>query len=210
VIDAVLFDFGGVFTLSPFEAVRAAAEELGIEGQTAFDLCFGPYDRDTDHAWHRMERGELALAEARLELMALYAEAGHEVDPFTLLRSMGGDDHQRDEVVARALAIKARGVRTAVVTNNVREFGDGWKSMVPVDELFDEIVDSSEVGMRKPDPRIFHLALERLGGVPPERAVLVDDAPGNIAAAESLGLRTVLVGPDRLAAMAELELLVGE
>lgn len=209
-IEAVLFDFGGVFTPSPFEAVRAAAVALGIDGQLALDLCFGPYDRDTDHAWHRMERGELTIAEARDELVKLYADAGHDVDPFALLRSMGGDDDQREEVVARTRAIKQRGVRTAVVTNNVREFGTGWRAMVPVDELFDEIVDSSEVGVRKPDPRIYHLALERLGGVAPEAAVLVDDAPGNIAAAEAIGVRGVLVGPDRLAAMAELESLLGE
>ena len=207
-VEAVLFDFGGVFTPSPFETVRAAAEALGIEGDVALELCFGPYDRDTDHAWHRMERGELALEEARLELMALYAEAGHDVDPFTLLRSMGAVDDQRDEMVARTIAIRERGVRTAVVTNNVREFGTGWRAMVPVDDLFDEIVDSSEVGMRKPDPRIYHLALERLGGIDPHAAVLLDDAPGNIAAAEAIGVRGVIVGPDRVAAMRELELLL--
>ncbi len=80
--------------------------------------------------------------------------------------------------------------------------------MVPVEELFDAVIDSSAVGVRKPDPRIYHLALDALGGVAPEAAVLVDDAPGNIVAAQAIGIRGVLVGPDRLAAMAELEALV--
>jgi epoxide hydrolase-like predicted phosphatase len=111
-------------------------------------------------------------------------------------------------MVERARTIKARGVKTAVVTNNVKEFGDGWRKMVPVDELFDAVIDSSAVGIRKPDPRIYHLALDALGGVAPGSAVLVDDAPGNIKAAEAIGIRGVLVGPDRLAAMDELESLL--
>ena len=59
--------------------------------------------------------------------------------------------------------------------------------MLPLDELFDVVIDSSEVGMRKPDPRIFHLALEQLGGVEPGRAVFLDDYPGNVVAAEARG-----------------------
>lgn len=211
VIEAVLFDFGGVFTLSPFAAVRAAAEAAGIEGDVALSLCFGPYDEDTDHAWHRLERGELTLAETRAELVALAVAAGHDVDPFALLAGMAAsDDDQRQAMVDRALAVKAGGVRTALVTNNIREFGDGWRRMVPVEELFDAVVDSSSVGVRKPDPRIFAIALDALGGVAPAAAVLVDDAPGNVAAARAFGMGGVLVGPDRLAAMDELEALVAQ
>ena len=207
-IEAILFDFGGVFTVSPFAAVRMAAEQLGIEGEVAFGLCFGPYDEDTDHAWHRLERGELALDEARAELIALAKAAGHDMDPFELLRSMGAEDHQREVVVERALRLRAAGYRTAVVTNNIREFGDGWRKMVPVEELFEVIIDSSAVGMRKPDPRIYHLTLETLGGLPPDAAVLVDDALGNITAARAAGLHGVHVGEDRVAAMDELEALL--
>jgi putative hydrolase of the HAD superfamily len=210
VIDAVLFDFGGVFTLSPFEAVRAAAEGLGVDGDVALAFCFGPYDRDTEHAWHRMERGEITLEATRAELLELGVAEGHGLDPFALLRATGGEDPQRQPMVDRALAIVAQGYRTAAVTNNVKEFGEGWRAMVPVAELFEVIIDSSAVGVRKPDPRIYHLALEALGGIPPERAVLLDDAPGNIAAAAGIGMHGILVGPDRLAAMDELdELLAG-
>src|SRR3954471_12028469 len=136
-----------------------AAEKLGIEGDVAFALCFGPYDEDTDHAWHRLERGELALDQARVEVIALAKTAGNDMEPFELLRSMGAEDPQREEVVERALRLRADGYRTVVVTNNIREFGDGWRKMVPVDELFDVIIDSSAVGIRKPDPRIYHLTL---------------------------------------------------
>lgn len=208
-IEAVLFDFGGVFTPSPFGAVRAAAQAMGLSGEDALALCFGPYDEDTDHAWHRLERGELTLAETRVELTALASAAGHDFDPFALLLGMGVDgDDQRQPVVERALALKAGGLRTAVVTNNIKEFGSGWRAMVPVDGLFDVVVDSSAVGVRKPDPRIYRMALDQLGGVLAERAVLVDDAVGNIASARAMGMHGVLVGADRLAAMDELEALI--
>ena len=207
-IEAILFDFGGVFTPSPFETVRIAAEELGIEGEVAFRLCFGPYDEDTDHAWHRLERGELALEEARNELIALAKDAGHDMDPFSLLTRMAAEDEQRSIVVERALRLRAEGYRTAVVTNNIKEFGEGWKRMVPVEELFEVIIDSSAVGVRKPNPRIYHLTLETLGGIAPEAAVLVDDAIGNIHAARNLGMHGIHVGTDRVAAMDELDRLL--
>lgn len=207
-VDAVLFDFGGVFTLSPFEAIRRAGDELGIGGDVVLDLCFGPYDRDTDHAWHRMERGELTLADCRTELIALAAEAGHDLDPFTLLARVAGEDTQREPMIERARAVRARGMKTAIVTNNVKEYGEGWRQMLPIEELFDAVVDSSMVGVRKPDPRIFRLALDALGGLDPDRAVLVDDALGNIVAARAFGMQGVLVGADRLAAMDELDALL--
>src|SRR5437879_4256961 len=122
-IEAILFDFGGVFTRSPFDAVRRNGVAAGIDGDLVLSICFGPYDRDTDHAWHRMERGELSMADCRTELMKLAAEHGHDVDPFTLLRGGSHDDPQREAMVERTLKLKARGLRTAVVTNNVKEYG---------------------------------------------------------------------------------------
>ena len=209
-IQAVLFDFGGVFTRSPFDALRRAGEELGIDGDVTLSLCFGPYDEDTDHAWHRLERGELSVVDARTELIATAAEAGHDIDPFKLLMgALAGDDDQRDAMVERTRAIKERGLRTALVTNNVKEFGEGWRNLVPVDELFDVTIDSSTVGVRKPDHRIFAITLADLGGIPPDDAVLVDDALGNVAAARAFGMHGVLAGEDRLAAMDELEALLG-
>lgn len=209
-IEAVLFDFGGIYSRSPFDALRRAGEELGIDGELTLSLCFGSYDEDNDHAWHRLERGELTIEDARTELIAAAAEAGHDLDPFKLLMgSLAGDDDQRDEMVERTRAIKARGLRTALVTNNVKEFGEGWRKLIPVDELFDVTIDSSAVGVRKPNPEIFALTLAELGGVPPDQAVLVDDALGNIAAARAFGMHGVLAGENRLAAMDELEALLG-
>jgi putative hydrolase of the HAD superfamily len=206
----VLFDFGGVFTPSPFPVISDAAPELGLTPEAALELCFGVYDQDGDHPWHRLERGEITLEKAREELAALAREQEVEIDILALFGRMGKPDPDREAMVQGARRIRERGLRTALVTNNVKEFGDGWRKMIPVDELFDTVIDSSAVGIRKPDPRIYHLALDALGGVAPEDAVLMDDAVGNIAAAKAIGLHAVLVGPDRLAAMDELDALLAQ
>jgi putative hydrolase of the HAD superfamily len=89
--------------------------------------------------------------------------------------------------------LKQQEYRTAIVTNNVREFGDTWRAMVALDDLFDIVVDSCEVGVRKPNPAIYHLTLAKLGDIEPERAVFLDDAPGNVDGALKAGLAAILV-----------------
>jgi epoxide hydrolase-like predicted phosphatase len=209
-IDAVLFDFGGVYTASPFESIRTGGAEFGIDPDELFGIVFGPYDDDTDHPWHRLERGELPLFEARDLLIELARERGHDIDPFEVLKSLAVGGEAAEILVERTIRLRRDGYRTALITNNIAEFADGWRKLVPVDEMFEVVIDSSAVGMRKPDLRIFRLALEQLGGVAPERSVFLDDAPGNIAAAKALGMHTVLVGSDRVAAVAELDALLLE
>jgi epoxide hydrolase-like predicted phosphatase len=204
-VRAVLFDFGGVFMASPFAAVREYGVRQGVEPERALAILFGDYDRDTDHPWHRLERGEMSLMDAREAIFELGAPE-HRLDLFEALGSLR-DASVRPDVVELARYARGR-VKTAVVTNNVREFGDAWKSMLPVAELFDEVVDSAHVGMRKPDPRIFRLALERLGGTKPEAAVFLDDFPGNVAAAERVGIRGILVEEDYRPAMEALRALL--
>ena len=204
VIEAVLFDFAGVFTESPFTAARDAGADLGITMDEAFELCFGPYHEDTDHPWHRLERGELELAAAHQALKELALAKGIDADPLGFLRGLAREDTQREAVVSRALAIRAGGVRTALVTNNVAEFGEAWRGLIPVDELFDTIVDSCHAGVRKPNPAIFRLALDALD-VEPGQAVFLDDHPANVAAAEAVGIAGIVVGEDRLAAFDELD-----
>lgn len=205
-IDAVLWDFGGVFTGSPFAAIEAAGDDLGISATQAVGFVFGPYDADTDHPWHRLERGELTMDEARELIMAEAAADGIELDPWDILLRMGDRDGPLvdPDVLAAAHDVKARGLEVALVTNNIAEFRDGWRSLVPVDELFDVVVDSSEEGVRKPDPRIFERALDRLGGVAPDRAVFLDDYEGNVNAARALGLHAIRVDADRSGALKQL------
>jgi epoxide hydrolase-like predicted phosphatase len=210
-LDAIVFDFGGVFVDSPFTAVQAAAADLGVAPAVMLDTVFGPYDQDTDHAWHRLERGEITLDDARAQIIAASLDAGlPELDPVALLMALGGGD-VRVQMVEFCRSMRARGVATALLTNNAREFAAFWRPLLPLDELFDDVVDSSEVGMRKPDLRIFELSLQRLG-VTAGRTAFVDDAPGNVEGARRAGLQAVLIGPqpaDEPAAIAALQALAG-
>ena len=207
-IDAILFDFGGVFTPSPFAAVESMGRELGLGPGELFEIVFGSYHVDTDHPWHRLERGEISLAKARDEILELGARRGVDADPFKLFARMGGGDGTRQALVDRTLALRGRGYRTALITNNAREFRPRWMELVPTSEMFEVIVDSSEVGIRKPDPRIFELTLERLSGIEPTRTLFLDDYQANLDAAARLGIRGVLVEEDPAAAVAALDDLI--
>lgn len=204
--DAVLLDFGGVLTTSPFSALRDRGDTTGVGFETVMQVVMGPYDLDTDHPWHRLERGELAMADALALISTEATRAGLEFDG-TNIGSFFGPSSVQEVVVQWVRRLRPDGYRTALVTNNVRELGPFWRPMVPLDELFDEVVDSSEVGLRKPNPEIFALTLERLG-VAPERAIFVDDWPGHVAAARSLGLTGIIMGNDPSPALAELEALL--
>jgi epoxide hydrolase-like predicted phosphatase len=203
-IEAVLFDFNGVLTTSPFAHMAALGADAGVEGQVVLDLMLGPYDEDTDHAWHRFERGEISAAEYGADLFTRAAEANVQLD-FGSLADMMSRLEIHDVVVERIRSLRDAGYKTGLVTNNVKEASSQWREMVPVDELFDVVIDSSAVGMRKPNPAIFLHALELLG-VEPSRAVFLDDAPGNVAGARAAGLRGILVdAADPVPALDELD-----
>jgi len=209
-LDAVLFDFGGVFTESPFEVARKFGTDLGASPERVLEIVFGPYHADTDHPWHRLERGEMPLETARQEIIALGAAEGLDTDLFRVLSALGRGAGIREDFVESARRLRGAGIGTAMVTNNIREFRDAWRAMIPVDELFDVIVDSSEVGVRKPDPAIFRHALVALGDVTPARALFLDDYEGNVLAARALGMRAILVPPDPQSAIDELATIIAE
>ena len=207
--EAVLWDFGGVFTASPFVAVHAYARAQDAEPERFGHVLFGSYDADTDHIWHQLERGEVALIDAMVRIQTDAEAAGFRLDFGELITMAVADEVDRSVVIDAVRAVRARGLRTAIVTNNVREYGSAWRNQIPLDELFDVVVDSSEEGLRKPDPRIFLTTLERLGVSDPTRAIFLDDFAGNVAAARDLGLHGIVVGEDPQPALAELARLVG-
>ena len=207
-IDAVLFDFGGVFTDSPFEAVRSMGASMGAPVDEVLDIVFGSYDEDTDHVWHQCERGELELEATRRAIAEAGRARGLDIDLFEMLRFMSSDGGPRTQVIERTRQLRADGYRTALITNNVLEFRDYWRKMVPLDELFEVVIDSSEVGIRKPDPRIYRLALERLGAIDPARSVFLDDYAGNVDAARRVGMLGIVVEADPAPALAELDRLL--
>jgi putative hydrolase of the HAD superfamily len=199
--DAVLFDLTGVLTSSPWPALTASAG-----GDVAF--LTGPYHEDTDHPWHRLERGEISIGDWYAAVQAAAEDDGRTLD-LTPMQTLLSDLVVHDDVVAHIRALRADGYRTALVTNNVREGSKAWRAMLPVDDLFDVVVDSSAVGMRKPNPAIFTHTLDLLGGVAADRAVFLDDVEGNLAGARLAGLHTILVADPPAPALAELDRMLG-
>jgi putative hydrolase of the HAD superfamily len=200
-ITAVLFDFAGVLTSSPWGALAAA-------GGGNLELLIGSYEEDTDHPWHQVERGEMAIADWATAVSETGRQQGIEVD-FTPLQALLGDMTLHEPIIERVRTLRTEGYQLGLITNNVREGSAMWRSLVPVDELFDVVVDSSEVGMRKPNPAIYHHALALLGGVPAAQAVFLDDSPGNVVGAQRAGLQAILVDEPEAAVAALNALLAG-
>lgn len=208
-LDVVLFDFGGVFTTSPFAAVEGMARDLGLDVPAFAGIMFGDYHEDNDHPWHRLERGELTFDQAREGIIALGQQAGLAVDPVDLLVRMAGGNLVQQPMVDTLRDIKQAGYPVAIITNNVKEFRDGWLALIPVDELVDRVFDSSELGIRKPDPAIYRHALREMGDIDPRRAVFLDDVPQNVQSARDLGVHGIHVQDDVTPAIVELRRLLG-
>ena len=210
-IEAVFWDFGGVFTGSPFHHLDNYARSLGTTNDRLLEHVFGRYEADGDHPWHRLERGEGTLADA-LEAAAEACRAdgieGFNSEGFFKAMSGTNSDERRELAVSKVRELNEAGLQQAIITNNAKEFGDMWRQLIPVDELFDAVIDSSAVGMRKPDPRIYQLALDQLGVSNPETSAFLDDFEPNVAAARLLGMHGILVDHDISSALAELDMMI--
>lgn len=208
-IKTVIFDFGGVFTYSPFDAFDQAGAKLGAKPGQMHDIMLGGYGDDTDHPWHRLERGEITLEQCRNDILVLSErDYGFALDIYQVFADMPRDGGVRHELIKRVEQLDADGYQLAIITNNVLEIREMWRGLFNVEELFSLIIDSCEVGIRKPNPDIFTLTLERLGGIAPETTVFLDDFQGNIDTAKSLGMNTILVGDDIHQAIQELDNLL--
>ena len=204
--DAVIFDFSGVMVSSAFDAIGAAAADHDMDEDEFLEYLLGPYAEDTDHAWHRVERGEIGIFDWVTDTMSRAEADGIGLD-LGFLTSLLGELEVYDVMVDAARRIHDAGYKTALLTNNIAEGRDSWRPLLPLDEIFDDVVDSSEVGMRKPNPAIYRLSLDRLGGIDPARAVMLDDHPGNCGGARHVGMTAILVEDPAIAAEELLALL---
>jgi putative hydrolase of the HAD superfamily len=226
-VEAVIWDYGGVISSPLFRGIGRFEADMGYPQGSVLELIFGegtyvvgdgggdPCDGAAEaasavtHDWHRLEIGEIALDEYFAGVIARApAVLGREIDldayrRFT--RDMPLGIHW--PVVHRIRRLRQDGLKVALLTNNVKEFGSAWRSTFPVDELFEVVVDSSEVGMRKPDARIYLLTCERLG-VAPRASVFVDDNRDNVEAARALGIEAIHFGDEPLAAISELDAII--
>lgn len=202
-IRAVLWDFGGVVTTSPFEAFNRYEQQRGLPKD--FIRTLNATNKDTN-AWAQLERNEVDFA-AFCDLFEGEARnAGGELDAKEVMALLAGD--VRPEMVEAIRRIKAHPLKLALLTNNwIDPLAGGKSRHADVLELFDAIVESSRVGVRKPDPRFYRMACEMLR-IEPNEAVFLDDLGINLQPARTLGMTTIkVVEPE--SAITELEAVVG-
>jgi non-heme chloroperoxidase len=199
---AVIFDLGGVVCGSPLHAIAAFEQEHGI---TPGFVNHVVVTTAPVGAWSRLERGELDLAGFFDAFEADCTAAGTRVDARAMMMRVAEAATPRPAMLEAIRRLRARGYRVAALTNNWRtEERDAASALWP---HFDVVVESAKEGLRKPDPRIYRLACERLG-VAPAEAVFLDDIGLNLKSAKALGMTTIKVSdPDD--ALAELEDILG-
>jgi putative hydrolase of the HAD superfamily len=199
-VKAIISDFGGVLTTPLLGSFMALQDEIGIEPGTLGRAMQRIAEREGEHPLFELERGRMSEADF---LRALSREAEPELGYEPQL-------HRFSEIYFDALEVnepmigvmrdaKTRGFRMALLTNNIREWEPLWRAMLPVDEIFELVIDSAFVGMRKPDPRIYELTIARLAGVSAEECLFVDDVEVNVDAARAIGMTAVHFGSNEQA-----------
>jgi putative hydrolase of the HAD superfamily len=190
-IEAVIWDFGGVLTTSPFEAFARFEAEHGLPMDIIRRTNAANH---LENAWAKFERAEVDI-EAFDQLFAIESLAlGSEVRGKAVLPLLSGD--LRPEMVEALQRMKAR-FKTGCITNNLpaNSIGSqGGRSLyvAEVMALFDHVIESAKIGLRKPDPRIYRMMIEALD-VDPKRCVYLDDLGVNLKPAREMGMTTIKV-----------------
>ena len=208
-ITAVLFDFGGVITTSPFEAFAQYEAELGLPPDSIRQINSTNPD---DNAWAKMERSEVTLPEFCQLFEAEAKSIGLELSGERVLGCLSGE--VRPQMV-HALSILKERLPIGCITNNMKSGHGSGMSRTPeqaekiaeIMTMFEVVIESAKVGLRKPDPRIYQMACDELQ-VAAERCVYLDDLGINCKPAAALGMRAIkVVDPDE--ALSDLEKIVG-
>ena len=192
-IRAVICDFGGVLTSPLIQAFASYQDHSGISPeQLGQAMAAGAGELDGAHPLFELECGR--ITEQRfLDLLRDHLEPilGHrpELHRFSELYFEALDPNE--PMIELMADLRDRGYRMAMLTNNVREWEPLWREFLPVDEIFETVVDSGFVGMRKPEPEIYELTVSRLKGIEAGECLFVDDVEVNCEAARELGIRAV-------------------
>jgi putative hydrolase of the HAD superfamily len=191
-ITTVISDFGGVLTTPLVQSFAAVQDQTGIpmkelgKAMTRIEL------QDGAHPLYELEKGRLTEVDFLEKLGdALEPALGHRPELHRFREIYFEALHPNEPMIDLMREARASGRRMGMLTNNVREWEPLWRSKLPVDEIFEVVVDSGFVGMRKPDREIYELTLERLDGVPADQCLFIDDVDVNCAAAEELGMSAV-------------------
>ena len=203
-VQAVIWDFGGVISSSPFDAFRAYEQQHGLPA----GFLRGVNARNPmDNAWARFERSAIDLAAFDAAFADESAALGHRVPGREVIALLGGQI--RPAMVEALRRLRPR-LKIGLITNNVAgPEADGFEpaGRAAVLGLFHQVIESAKVGLRKPDPAIYQMMCQALGVVPAQ-AVFLDDLGINLKPARALGMQTIKVGDPDLA-LQELETMVG-
>lgn len=203
--EALVVDFGGVLTTPLQEAMFRFAEEAGIEPHHLARAALGGYMGSDDSLVFGFETGQVPQEEfTKAFADRLREESGIEVDPDSLISRLFGGLELEESMFTAVERARAQGLKTGLLSNS---WGTGLYPRERLDPIFDVQVISGEVGLRKPDPAIFTLTIDRLG-VPAAACVFVDDHPGHLTSAAEAGMTTVL-HRDPARTIVELESLLG-
>ena len=192
-IKAVISDFGGVLTTPLLGSFAALQDETGIDAGALGRAMQRIAEREGEHPLFELERGRTSEADFLDALQReLASDLGHEPELHRFSEIYFDALEVNDSMIGLMRDARARGYRMALLTNNIREWEPLWRAMLPVDEIFEIVVDSAFVGMRKPEPEIYELTVERLGdGIGPADCLFVDDVEVNVDVARDLGMHAV-------------------
>jgi len=191
-ITTVISDFGGVLTTPLVQSFAAVQDETGIPFEQLGNAMARIAEKEGRHPLYELEKGQLSELDFLAKVGdALEPELGHRPEMHRFREIYFEALHPNEPMIELMRELKDSSHRMAMLTNNVREWEPLWRAMLPVDEIFELVVDSAFVGCRKPESEIYELTLERLGGVAPERCLFIDDADVNCEAAAKLGMAAV-------------------
>ncbi|MFL5891596.1 MAG: HAD family hydrolase [Solirubrobacterales bacterium] len=192
-VKAVISDFGGVLTTPLLGSFMALQDEIGIEPGTLGRAMQRIAEHEGEHPLFELERGLISEADFLENLSReLEPELGHRPQLSRFSEIYFDALEVNEPMIGVMRRAKESGFRMALLTNNIREWEPLWRAMLPVDEIFELVVDSAFVGMRKPESGIYELTVERLGdGIGAVDCLFVDDVEVNIEAARDLGMQTV-------------------
>ncbi len=191
-ITTVISDFGGVLTTPLVQSFVAVQDETGISFEELAKAMGRIEEADGAHPLYELEKGNLSEVDFLRKLGdELEPALGHRPELHRFSEIYFDALHPNAPMIDLMREVKQAGHRMGLLTNNVREWEPLWRAMLPVDEIFEVVVDSGFVGLRKPDPAIYELTLERLDGVPAEECLFIDDVDVNCAAARELGMSAI-------------------
>ena len=190
-IEAIISDFGGVLTSPLLDSFAAFQDSSGVSMEELGRAMAAIAKHQGANPLFELETGRMSEADFLGSLGAqLSDQLGRSIELHGFGEQYFEHLHPNDRLIDYMRQLRERGYKMAICTNNVREWEPLWRAKLPVDEIFEVVVDSAFVGTRKPERRIYELTLERLG-LPAGSALLIDDIERNCVAAREFGLQAV-------------------